>query len=242
MCSSGRAPELCFTSVYGSSCPHSSPLWTNRSNFRYRTIRAKIYWLHGSQFFLRSWYFLSYSKKFPAFYEDQSFITVSQRPLAPIFLVTSHMNPIYALANDLIKLPFNIVLLSTCRSTKLSFSLTFPIQIHISVFCLFLTRTTFPIHLIILDLITQTIFGEEYISWSSSICSLLHSPVTSSLLDPNILLSTYSWMLSGYLFPSMLATKFHTHTKQDEVLEFFILIFMFWIVNWKIQDSALNDG
>jgi hypothetical protein len=26
--------------------------------------------------------------------------------------------------------------------------------------------------------------GEEYKSWSSSLCSFIHSPVTSSLLDP----------------------------------------------------------
>jgi len=32
--------------------------------------------------------------------------------------------------------------------------------------------------------------GEEYKSFSSSLCNLLHSPVTSSLLDPNILLNT----------------------------------------------------
>jgi len=32
--------------------------------------------------------------------------------------------------------------------------------------------------------------GEEYKSFSSSVCSLLHSPVTSSLLVPNILLNT----------------------------------------------------
>jgi hypothetical protein len=33
-------------------------------------------------------------------------------------------------------------------------------------------------------------FGYEYRSLSSSLCSLLHSPVTPSLLDPNTLLST----------------------------------------------------
>jgi hypothetical protein len=38
--------------------------------------------------------------------------------------------------------------------------------------------------------ITRTILGEEYRSWSSSLWSLLYSPVTSSLLDPNILLNT----------------------------------------------------
>jgi len=32
--------------------------------------------------------------------------------------------------------------------------------------------------------------GEEYKSFISSLCNLLHSPVTSSLLGPNILLNT----------------------------------------------------
>ena len=36
----------------------------------------------------------------------------------------------------------------------------------------------------------RLIFGEEYRSFSSSLCSFLHSPVTSSVLGPNILLST----------------------------------------------------
>jgi hypothetical protein len=41
---------------------------------------------------------------------------------------------------------------------------------------------TFPTHLILLDLITQLIFGEQYISLGSSLFSTLHSPVTSFLL------------------------------------------------------------
>ena len=51
-------------------------------------------------------------------------------------------------------------------------------------------RATCPIHFNLLDFITRTIMGEEYRSLSSSLCSLFHSTVTSSLLSPNILLST----------------------------------------------------
>ena len=50
--------------------------------------------------------------------------------------------------------------------------------------------TTCPAHLILFDFITCTILGEEYRSFSSLLCSLLHSPVNSSILGPNILLNT----------------------------------------------------
>ena len=49
---------------------------------------------------------------------------------------------------------------------------TSPIPIH----------ATCRAHLILLDLITGTILGEQYRSFSSSLWSLPHSPVTSSLL------------------------------------------------------------
>jgi len=51
-------------------------------------------------------------------------------------------------------------------------------------------RATHPAHHIFLDFINRTIFGEQYRSLSSSLCSFLHSPVTSSLLVPNIPLNT----------------------------------------------------
>jgi hypothetical protein len=69
---------------------------------------------------------------------------------------------------------------------------------------------TSPAHLILLDLITWTVVGELYRSLSSSWCHFLHSPVTSSLLG--IALSSTP---SAYVPPSIWATKFHTHTKQQ---------------------------
>ena len=47
-----------------------------------------------------------------------------------------------------------------------------------------------PTHLILLGWIIRKIFNEEYRSSSSSLCSVLHSPVTLSLWDPNIFLCT----------------------------------------------------
>jgi hypothetical protein len=60
--------------------------------------------------------------------------------------------------------------------------------------------------------------GEEYRSLSSSLLSFLHSPVTSPLLCPNILLNPLFPNTSAYVPPSMWATKFHTHTKQQAKL------------------------
>jgi hypothetical protein len=41
-------------------------------------------------------------------------------------------------------------------------------------------------HLILIYTITQIISVEDYKAWSSSLCSFLQSPITSSLLQPNI--------------------------------------------------------
>ena len=75
-------------------------------------------------------------------------------------------------------------------------------------------RATCSAHLIFLDFITRTILSEQYRSLSTSLCSFLHSPVTSSRLGPNILLNTLFSTPSAYVPPSMSATKFHTHIKQ----------------------------
>jgi len=60
-------------------------------------------------------------------------------------------------------------------------------------------RATCPAHFILLDFITRTILGEYRLS--SSLCSFLHSPVTLSLLGPNILNIQFSNTLSLRLLP-----------------------------------------
>jgi hypothetical protein len=76
---------------------------------------------------------------------------------------------------------------------------------HLSRIC-----ATYPSHLILFDLITQTILGEQYRSLSSSLRSFLRSPVISSFLGPNSLLNT---LFSNTLNQrsSLNVTKFYTH-------------------------------
>ena len=69
--------------------------------------------------------------------------------------------------------------------------------------------------IILLDFITRTILVEEYRSLSSSLCNFLHSPVTPSLLGPNILLNTlFSNTLSLCSSLNVSEKKFQIHTKQ----------------------------
>ena len=75
-----------------------------------------------------------------------------------------------------------LILSSHLRRGILSglFPLSFPTK-TLSARLLSPIRATWPAYLIFLDCITRIIYGEKYRSVSSSLCSFLHSPVTSSL-------------------------------------------------------------
>jgi hypothetical protein len=70
--------------------------------------------------------------------------------------------------------------------------------------------------IILLDLIILIILCKEYNLWSHLLCSFHQSPVTSSVLYQNILLSTLS------LCSIMSETKFQTHTEPQSKVEFCI--------------------
>ena len=98
-------------------------------------------------------------------------------------------NPVHIPTSHLLEIHPNIIHPSTPRSPQWSLSLRFPHQDPIHPLSSPILATC-PAHLILLDFITRTILGEEYRSLSSSLCNLLHSSLTSSLLGPNILLNT----------------------------------------------------
>ena len=119
-------------------------------------------------------------KKFPAFHGTRRFISTltSVRhlsvswasPVQSIYPHPTSWRPILILSTHLrLGLPSGLF-----HSDFLTKTLYTPLSSPI--------RATCPAHLILLDFITRTILGGEYRSFSSSLCNLLHSPVTSSLL------------------------------------------------------------
>ena len=99
----------------------------------------------------------------------------------PPVSILGQPNPVHIHTSHLLEIYPNIIHPSTPRSPQWSPSLRFPQQDPITPLSSPI-RATCPAHLILLDFITRTILGEEYKSFSSSLCNLLHPPVTSSLL------------------------------------------------------------
>jgi hypothetical protein len=106
------------------------------------------------------------------FTEDESSSPVQRR--TQLVIILNQVNALHALAPYFSTIHFNIVLSSIIRSLKRLLLCAFPIA---------LIWTTY------LELITLITTGEEYKSWSFLLCNLLHSPISSSVLDLNIHLS-----------------------------------------------------
>jgi hypothetical protein len=132
----------------------------------------------------------------------------------------SQINPVHAPTSHFLLLDLNIILSSTSGSSKWFLSVRFP---HQNLVC-----TSPLLHTVYMPCWSHSSSFDrpdkfyEYRSLRFSLCSLLHSRVTLSLLGPSIHLTPHSRTHSAYFLPSMWATKFHIHTKPQAKLKFCI--------------------
>jgi hypothetical protein len=79
-------------------------------------------------------------------------------------------------------------------------------------------RSTRLVHLILLDLINLTIFGEHYKLLSSLLCSFLHSPVTTSnIIRNNFHITLFSNTLSLHSSLNMSDHVLHPYKQQGKL-------------------------
>ena len=103
--------------------------------------------------------------------------------------ILNELDPVPTPTSHFLKIDFNIILPSATGSSKWYLSLRFSHQSP--VYASTLPHSCYMPHLYHSSRFNHPkILSEEYRSLNSSLCSFLHSPVTSSLLGPNIPLST----------------------------------------------------
>jgi len=139
------------------------------------------YLFRGAEFFLRSQPVLSYSRNSPHFMEPEGSLPRLQVPATCLY--PEQIDPVHAPHPTSRR---SIFILSTHLGLGLSsclFPSGFPTKILYTAL-LSAKCATCPAHLILLDFITQVTLGEKYISFSSSLCSLLLSPVISPKYSP----------------------------------------------------------
>ena len=140
----------------------------------------------------------------------------------PLPVPINELDPVHTLTSHFLKIHFNIIFPSTPESPMWPLSLMFSYQNP--VYASLLPHTSFmprPSHSYRFYHLNSIVWGVQIVKFL--LCSFLYSIVTSSLLGPKIFSSTpYSRTPPAYVPPSVWATKFHTHTKQQAKLYFCI--------------------
>jgi hypothetical protein len=114
----------------------------------------------------------------------------------PVVPILGQLHPVHNLPPYFPNIYSNVIFPSMPTSSEWSLTFTFSEQI-LHKFLISPMRATWAAYFVLIHLITLITFSEAFKLWSSSLCSLLQPPAISSLLGPNIHLST--------LFPNTLS-------------------------------------